>query len=299
MYHCSSSLDSCLLPCPTPLLTPTSPSPPLLPPLPPPPPPPLCPTLPRPSPPLPIPLQYPAVCLAGNVIWYSPEFLLRNFPFLNNPKVLEKKAVSAVASVRSKYLSQMTESLRTTAQLYHMRVVQWMVEMESAMRGKLKDDITRHSKLFVQVSWCTVQLTCTFCMCACCLCWQGLCVQYISAISHLCTCTCMYVTKCLPSLCNCVLCVCVCVHVCMLCVCVCMCACCLSVCVCVLGVGPRACGQHAACGGDDPQHAGQGEPFHDQDIGSGTLQDDGAHEGMYVCMCVRTSSICLHGSCYI
>ena len=89
-------------------------------------------------------------------------------------------------------------------------------------------------------------------------------------------------------LCVCV--VCVCVYVCMLSVCV---------CVCVLGVGPRACGQHAACGGDDPQHAGQGEPFHDQDLGSGTLQDDGAHEGMYIRMCVRTSSICLHGSCYI
>ena len=65
-------------------------------------------------------------------------------------------------------------------------------------------------------------------------------------------------------------------------------------CVCALGVGPRAGGQHAACGGDDPQHAGQVEPFHDQDLGSSTLQDDGAHEGTYVCMCVCTSSICLH-----
>lgn len=65
--------------------------------------------------------------------------------------MLEKKAVAAVGDVRSKCLTQMTDSLRATAQQYHMRVARWMVEMESAMRAKLKDDITRHSKLFVQV----------------------------------------------------------------------------------------------------------------------------------------------------
>ena len=49
-------------------------------------------------------MQIPAVHVVGNLVWYHPEFMLRNLPYMK--KLVDKKLVDQMKMMRQQYLSQ-------------------------------------------------------------------------------------------------------------------------------------------------------------------------------------------------
>ena len=96
--------------------------------------------------------KVPAIHLAGNVILFPNEFLLRKIPALE--KFVDKKQYDAVVTARQQYLTTCNQSLTKEAQTYYMQVSSWLIEMESAATktNSLMDSLNKRAMMFIQVS---------------------------------------------------------------------------------------------------------------------------------------------------
>ncbi|PFX13788.1 WASH complex subunit 7 [Stylophora pistillata] len=94
--------------------------------------------------------KVPAVHLAGDIMFFPNEFLLRKIPHLN--KIVDKKQRQAVESSKEQYLTNCNQNLVRDAQLYQMQVSSWMVHMESSLNkgGSLVDDLNTRCVLFIK-----------------------------------------------------------------------------------------------------------------------------------------------------
>ncbi|XP_068718075.1 WASH complex subunit 4-like [Montipora capricornis] len=94
--------------------------------------------------------KVPSIHLAGDVMFFPNEFLLRRIPYLN--KVLDKKQKLAVETSKEQFLTSCNQNVVRESQLYQMQVSSWMVHMESSLTksGSLVDDLNYRCVLFIK-----------------------------------------------------------------------------------------------------------------------------------------------------
>ncbi|XP_078343242.1 WASH complex subunit 4-like [Oculina patagonica] len=94
--------------------------------------------------------KVPSVHLAGDIMFFPNEFLLRRIPHLD--KIVDKKQKVAVETSKEQYLTNCNQNLVRDSQLYQMQVSSWMVHMESALSkgGSLVDDLNARCVLFIK-----------------------------------------------------------------------------------------------------------------------------------------------------